>query len=263
MPENDEQPGPLQIVTGGSAGSGGSRRRRLLLFGGLTFAAFLVSGVLALRAGGHFGRPPLRGLRGVPLLGALVPPEPEPGQKPTTALPPELAGVPPMTNTQIRDLIADLGKARKRYEQRRAELERDEARLRLLQDDLAGQRKILDDLMAGLNKQRGEVGKKLQQLQAEAIIVRSEERKRIAQNARYFEAQSPESAALEIEKLLERDAECAEPEHLAVKILAQMQEKKAAKIFDALKPELSAELKAKIHKLRIQQDQASATRRRR
>jgi flagellar motility protein MotE (MotC chaperone) len=223
---------------------GGLRLRRCAL---LLLASFTVSGLLALIAGGHFARPPLCGLRRVPLLGLLIPAPPEPEEEPEPEDVPTVADVHPLPAAEISELIEALQKAREAYHARQDELENEEERLRTLQADLQGERDRLDQLMAALLKRQGEVAAERQALQEETLLSTAEEQKRLAKLAKIYEAQNATAAAAELEVLNRTDAK-----GLAAKILAEMTEKKAAPIFDAMKPETALALKTQIAALRYQ-----------
>jgi flagellar motility protein MotE (MotC chaperone) len=217
---------------------------RALLVG---VAAFLLSGLLALMLGGHFRRDPLNKLRNLPLLGRLIPAPPEPAQ----AAPPEAEKIPtvsdfhPLPVAELNQLLQGLQKARDEYQKRQADLRRDEGRLRFVQESLQREQDRLDELMAGLTKRQAEIDAQRQAMDAQAIQIKAEERKRIAQLARIAEAQSPAIAAAEL-SALDRGSR----DNLAIKILAEVSEKRAAAIFDAMKPEAAIALKGRMVALR-------------
>ena len=229
-------------------GGGGLPRRRLVALAGLTLGAFVVSGLIALSRGGHFQRRPLCGLRGVPGLGRLIAPPPS-EQEDAPEPVPNVAAVHPMPATEISELIQELQASRASYQTRHEELGKQEERLRALQLDLARERDRLDELMARLGERRGALVVERGKLDADIVVARSEERKRLTQLARIYEAQEAAAAANELAAL-----DKSSSEGLAVKILATMTEKKAAPIFDAMPPETAAALKTRLLKLRFEAD---------
>ncbi len=222
------------------------RPRRLPRYIALGAGSFFVSGLIALIVGGHFTRPPLSALRNVPLIGGLIP-APAKRKKPKEAVP-TVAKLHPMPAAEISDLMEHLEAARSDYEQRRADLARYEERLRLLQEDLQKERDRLDAMMADLARRRAEVQAEREALEAEKIVAKAEERKRLAKLAKIYEAQTPASAAAELEAL-DKSAK----DEMAAKILASMTEKKAAQVFDAMKPEVAIALKKKISAIRFEE----------
>jgi len=216
------------------------RPRRLPRYIALGAGSFFVSGLIALIVGGHFTRPPLSALRNVPLIGGLIP-APAKRKKPKEAVP-TVAKLHPMPAAEISDLMEHLEAARSDYEKRRADLARYEERLKLLQEDLQKERDRLDAMMADLARRRAEVQAEREALEAEKIVARAEERKRLAKLAKIYEAQTPASAAAELEAL-DKSAK----DEMAAKILASMTEKKA------MKPEVAIALKKKISAIRFEE----------
>jgi len=239
----EEQQGEAEEPQGG-----GGQPKRLPRYIALGAGSFFVSGLVALIVGGHFTRPPLSALRNVPVIGGLIPPPPEQQPKKPKEAVPTVAKLHPMPAAEISDLMEHLEAARSDYEQRRADLARYEERLRLLQEDLQKERDRLDAMMAELARRRAEVQAEREALEAEKIVARAEERKRLAKLAKIYEAQSPTSAAAELEAL-DKSAR----DEMAAKILASMTEKKAALIFDAMKPEVAIALKKKISAIRFEE----------
>jgi flagellar motility protein MotE (MotC chaperone) len=221
----------------------GALRRYVLLAG----AAFLVSGLLALIAGGHFARPPLSGLRKVPLLGLLIPPPKKPPEEKVEDVP-TVAKLHPMPATEISELIQNLQNARSDCQTRSQELIRHEERLKALQADLQRERDLLDKLMTTLTERQTELEAKRKAMEADTILLKAEERKRLVKLARIYESQEATTAAAELE-VLDRTTK----DNLAAKILAEVQEKKAASIFNAMKPEAAIALKEKLSAIRYQQ----------
>lgn len=221
-------------------------RRRILRLGGLMLLSFLVSGVIALGRGGHFQRRPLSGLRAVPLLGRLIP-APEEAAEPGPEEPPNVAEVHPMPATEIGELIQQLQTMRGRLQERQAQLGRQEERLKALQADLRRERDILDQLMAKLARRQEAVAEERSALEADVVVAKAEERKRLSQLAKIYEAQEPATAAIELASL-----DKSASDGIAVKILGSMTEKKAAPIFDAMPPETAAKLKTRLLKLRFE-----------
>ncbi|MFP4055844.1 MAG: MotE family protein [Candidatus Brocadiia bacterium] len=210
-----------------------------------------LSALIALIAGGHFAREPLCRIRHVPLLGALVPePEAPHDQEPEEV--PNVAAVHPMPAAQISDLITDLRQARQRYERRRQELQRQEERLKALQRDLQRDRDRLDQLMGSLAERQQQLVAQRKALEAEALVAESQERRRLVKLARIYEDQEPTSAAAELQALHKNGSP-----GLAAKVLAEMQEKKAAMVFDAMDPETALALKADISHIRYRDDAES------
>jgi len=229
----------------GEGGWGWSRRRVVLTLTGLTAASFVVSGLAALSVGGHFQRRPLCGLRKVPVVGRLIAPPPEP-TTPEPARVPSAAAMHPMPAVEISELIAALQKAREACDAHQEALRTDEERLRALQEDLGRERDHLEGLMAKLSQRQAELEARRKELDEHAVVVHSEERKRLAQLARIYEAQEPERAAGELAALSR-----SPNDGLAVKVLASMSEKKAAPIFDAMDPDAAADLKTQLCSLRF------------
>jgi flagellar motility protein MotE (MotC chaperone) len=251
--EASEQEAPAGA--GGEGGWGWSRRRVLLTLTGLTAASFVVSGLVALSAGGHFQRRPLCALRRVPVVGRLIAPAPEP-KKPEPAQVPSAAAMHPMPAMEISELIAALQKARETCDARQEALRSGEERLRALQEDLGRERDHLEGLMARLSQRQSELEARRKELDEHAVVVQGEERKRLTQLARIYEAQEPDrggpgadrgGAAGELAALAR-----SSNDGLAVKVLASMTEKKAAPIFDAMEPEAAAALKTQLCSLRFE-----------
>ena len=227
-------------------GAGGRwSRKRLLALGGVTLGSFLLSGVVALSLGGHFGRRPLSALRGVPLVGLLVP-APEEAKAPDADVP-TVAAAQPMAATEISELIRELQAARDTVQARRGELATQEERFKALEADLARERGLLDTLMAKIAERQVAMDKARADLDADRVVVAAEERKRVTQLAKIYEAQEAESAAKELAELDKTSSD-----GLAVKILGSMAEKKAAPIFDAMEPQTAATLKTRLIKLRFE-----------
>ena len=227
--------------------------KRLRRYVALATGSFFLSGLVALIVGGHFTRPPLSNLHKVPLIGKLIPAPPKPQAKKPKEAVPTVAKLHPMPAAEISDLMEHLEAARADYEKRRADLARYEERLRQLQEDLQKERDRLDALMADLARRRAQVQAEREALEAEKIVATAEERKRLAKLAKIYEAQSPQTAAAELEAL-DKTAK----DELAAKILAAMSEKKAAQVFDAMKPEVAIALKKKITAIQYK-DQAQKT----
>jgi len=245
MPDDDiqdEEPQETNDADADAAGGGWPRWRYAALAGG----AFFLSALIALAAGGHFRRRPLSALRHVPLLGRLVPAPPAPPGKEGEAVP-TVAELHPMPAIEISELIQNLHDAQKAYAERRKELDQQEERLRALQTDLQRERDLLDGLMGSLAARQTDVEARRKAFEAEVILAKAEERKRLTKLARIYEAQSPEAAAAELEAL-DKSAKGS----LAAKILSEMQEKKAAPIFDAMKPNAALALKEQISAIRYQ-----------
>jgi flagellar motility protein MotE (MotC chaperone) len=235
-----------QMLAQTDAASGGSRRFRPVRAVLLAGAAFLLSALIALILGGHFRREPLAKLRQIPLLGRLIPAPPEPAHAPAEPEKiPTVADMHPMPVAELNQLLQGLQKARDEFQKRQADLRRDEGRLRFLQESLQREQDRLEEMMAGLTKRQAEVDAQRQALDAQAILIKAEERKRIAQLARIAEAQNPTIAAAEL-AALDRGSR----DNLAIKILAEVQEKRAAAIFDAMKPEAAIALKGRMVALR-------------
>lgn len=222
-------------------------RSRILGLGGLTLLSFLVSGVIALSRGGHFERRPLSGLRDVPLVGRLIPAPGEPAGEPGPEEPPNVARVHPMSATEISQLIQELQTMWGRLQERQAQLAQQEERLKALQADLRHERDILDELMARLATRQEAMAEERSALDADLVVAKAEERKRLSQLAKIYEAQEPGTAATELASLDESASD-----GIAVKILGSMSEKKAAPIFDAMPAETAARLKTRLLKLRFE-----------
>lgn len=230
------------------AAQGGGQPRRLPRYITLAAGSFLVSGLVALIAGGYFARPPLSGLRKVPVVGRLIPaPRPSKPQAGKPEAVPTVAKLHPMPAAEISDLMEHLEMARADYEKRRTDLARYEERLKQLQGDLQSERDHLDAMMAELARRRAQVRAEREALEAAKIVATAEERKRLTKLAKIYEAQTPTSAAAELQAL----DQSAQGE-LAAKILAAMVEKKAAAVFDAMQPEVALALKKKISAIRYE-----------
>ena len=235
---------------GAGSGGGGAllSRRAVVITASLTLASFLVSGLIALAAGGHFQRRPLCALRSVPLVGRLIPAPPQPKDEQAADVP-SAATLHRMPAKEIGELVSDLHEARESYEARQAKLGVRETRLRALQLDLVREREQLDKLMATLAERQVKLGAERTTLEADTVVVRSEERKRLTQLARIYEAQEPATAGKELAEL-DKTATSS----LAVKVLATMTPKKAAPIFDAMEPGAAVALKTKLCKLQFKTD---------
>jgi len=242
-------------MEGESGGDGPNlfSRRAIIVMAGITLGSFLVSGLIALIAGGHFQRRPLCALRSVPLVGGLIPepPKPEDTKAPDV---PSAATLHPMPAKEIGELVNDLHVARESVEARDAGLRVQEERLHALQLDLVREREKLDKLMAALAERQGKLRAERALLDADTVVAKAEERKRLTQLAHIYEAQEPATAARELAEL-DKSATNA----LAVKVLATMTEKKAAPIFDAMEPKAAVALKTKLCKLRFTTDSAKET----
>ena len=241
-----EADGEAQAAASAPAAGGWSRRRYIALGVG----SFLLAGLISLVGGGHFRREPLAKLRHVPLLGRLIPAPEAPKEEAPEA---PVARLYPLPASEIGELIKSLQRARDDYESRRRDLTRHEERLKALQADLQRERDLLDDLMATLAQREAGLEAKRQVLDADTITATAEERKRLTKLARIYEAQAPTTAAAELEAL-----NASAKDALAAKIMASMQEKKAAMVFDAMKPESALALKNMISALRFQQESPAA-----
>lgn len=252
MPDDDaktddelaEEEAEAQADGAETAAGGGWSRKRLLVLGGVTLGSFLLSGLIALSLGGHFRRRPLSGLRGVPLLGLLVP-APEVVKAPDAGVP-TVAASQPMAATEISELIRELQAARETAKARQGELATQEERLKAIEADLTRERDLLDTLMAKIAKQQTAMDEARTAFEANRTVVEAEERKRVTQLAKIYEAQEAGTAAKELAEL-----DKTSTEGLAVKILASMTEKKAAPIFDAMEPKTAAALKTRLLKVRF------------
>jgi flagellar motility protein MotE (MotC chaperone) len=214
---------------------------------GLSLGSFFLAGLIALIAGGHFRRPPLSGLHHVPLIGRLIPPPPpvQPAEEADQV--PTIAKLHPMPATEISELIKNLQDARDTYQARRNDLQCYEERLRALQRDLQRERDLLDGLMGALAKRQTQIEAQRKALEADVIVATTEERKRLSKLAKIYEAQTPTSAAAELEEL-DKNSQGG----LAAKILEAMQDKKAAAVFDAMAPKAALALKEKISAIRYE-----------
>jgi len=223
---------------------------------GLAVGSFLLAGLTALIAGGHFRRPPLSGLHHVPLIGRLIPPPPSPDQ-PTEEVEevPTIAKLHPMPATEISELIKNLQDARDTYQARRNDLQCYEERLRALQRDLQRERDLLDGLMTALAERQTQIEAQRAALEANVIVATAEERKRLSKLAKIYEAQTPTSAAAELEEL-DKNSQGG----LAAKILEAMQDKKSAAVFDAMAPQAALALKEKISTIRYEKKDTTTAR---
>ncbi|MFW6162394.1 MAG: MotE family protein [Planctomycetota bacterium] len=245
----DEQEAAQDQPTAAAAeasGGGLLTRGRLLRLGALTLLSFLIAGIIALSRGGHFQRPPLNRLRGVPLVGGLIPAPEEPAE-PRPEEPPNVAAVHPMSATEISQLVQQLQTMWKRLQERQAQLAQQQERLKALQADLRRERDILDELRTKLASRQETVAEERAALEADLVVAKAEERKRLNQLAKIYEAQEAATAATELASLDESASD-----GVAVKILGSMSEKKAAPIFDAMPPETAARLKTRLLKLRFE-----------
>ena len=243
--EQEQAEDEEQAAEGAAGAPAGFSRRRIAALAGLTLAAFVVSGAIALGVGGHFRRKPLSSLRGVPLLGRLVPAPEEPESEHEDV--PNVAAVHPMPAVEISELIQELQATRDAFHARKEALAKDEERLKQLGLDLGSERDALEKLMARLAQRQAALGAEREELEADVIVAKAEERKRLTQLARIYEAQEAATAASEL-AMLDKSAR----DGLAVKIMGSMTEKKAAPIFDAMPPETAAAIKTRLLKLRFE-----------
>ena len=158
-----------------------------------------------------------------------------------------MAAVHPMPATEIGELIGELQAMRGRLKGREQRLGQGEERLKALQVDLRRERDVLEQLMEGLEQRQAALAARREALEADVVVARAEERKRLTQLARIYEAQEATAAASELAAL-----SASGPDGMAVKILASMTEKKAAPIFDAMPPEAAAALKTQLLRLRFE-----------
>lgn len=221
--------------------------RRRMSTGFVCLAAFAVSLTLALVVAVHKSPDMADPARKLPVIGptavSLVEYIYGPLRPAKAAVPevPTVRELRPLSTEEITHLIQNLKEQRQFYLDKQQELAREQKRLDLARQEIAGERELLVALREKVALQWEEISKARTAMDRQVIEIQSLELKNLRQLVTSYEAMKPERAATVFKKL---------DEMMAAKALYLMKERAAAKIIEQLDETLAARLTERITLMR-------------
>lgn len=140
-------------------------------------------------------------------------------------------------NMEFTNLVAEVNKLKKRYEDKDAEINKREERLNRLKQDLVTERKRMDQLKKELTEELKDIQELKKTIQKDMAVMDEGESKNMKLLASIYEGMKPKHAASIIDKM---DTETA------VKLLRLMDQRNSAKILQDMEPLAAVKISERI-----------------